>query len=286
MEDTAMTLPMTTSQGRSRAPFDEKLNASIRKVLRGRGVPDREIDDKCQTVFLIVAKSSRVPAEEPRRTKYIHGIARNVARRYHEGRGEPRDAAPFDEDVAPPADEVAPYESFDLAHRLHAAAVAHDPQGAEWLVRAKVYGENETVIASGAGVPVDRVRQRIRRLMIRMRANSEAITVLASLLLVATFIGYWSLRKKPVVDVRPDEAMSATPPHEPAPQESPSREEPALELRQAALAACVRSEWVDCIMKLDRAKEMDPAGDTAPEVQAARSAARRELIRMRNRPEK
>jgi hypothetical protein len=47
----------------------------------------------------------------------------------------------------------------------------------------------------------------------------------------------------------------------------------AAKLRDEAYAACDRAAWAPCEAKLDEAKRLDPAGDTAPEVRAARRAA-------------
>jgi hypothetical protein len=51
---------------------------------------------------------------------------------------------------------------------------------------------------------------------------------------------------------------------------TPAALEQARLLRVQAVADCADQFWSDCEEKLDRASKLDPAGDTAPEVQALR----------------
>jgi hypothetical protein len=53
---------------------------------------------------------------------------------------------------------------------------------------------------------------------------------------------------------------------------SPSRET-AADLRKRAFDACSREQWTECLAGLDEAKGLDPSGDDAPAVQAARRRA-------------
>jgi hypothetical protein len=51
----------------------------------------------------------------------------------------------------------------------------------------------------------------------------------------------------------------------------------AKTLRHQGLDACTAQKWQQCLEKLDLAREDDPQGDNAPEVQAARRAAEEAL---------
>jgi hypothetical protein len=53
---------------------------------------------------------------------------------------------------------------------------------------------------------------------------------------------------------------------------SPVQLAQARQLRVEALGDCADHFWPECTDKLDRAKALDPAGDTAPDVQTARAA--------------
>jgi hypothetical protein len=57
----------------------------------------------------------------------------------------------------------------------------------------------------------------------------------------------------------------------------PSRREQALSLRQAASWACAASLWDDCVDKLDKARDLDPAGDGDPNVEDLRDEADKAL---------
>jgi DNA-directed RNA polymerase specialized sigma24 family protein len=52
----------------------------------------------------------------------------------------------------------------------------------------------------------------------------------------------------------------------------------ARDLRETAFAECRATRWAECLRRLDAAKALDPAGDTAPEVKAAREQAAKEQL--------
>ncbi|MGH7297111.1 MAG: hypothetical protein ACRELB_19390, partial [Polyangiaceae bacterium] len=60
------------------------------------------------------------------------------------------------------------------------------------------------------------------------------------------------------------------PPTRSAP-EPPPPVSPAVALRHDALEACAKKDWETCVVRLDRAKDLDPAGEDLPEVKAARA---------------
>jgi hypothetical protein len=55
----------------------------------------------------------------------------------------------------------------------------------------------------------------------------------------------------------------------------PTPAEQALALRTDAFAACAKSEWDWCQAQLDAASQLDPAGESAPEVVEARKAIKK-----------
>jgi hypothetical protein len=71
----------------------------------------------------------------------------------------------------------------------------------------------------------------------------------------------------------------------PVPSSAPTEVPPsqrliaASELRKRAFAECAASHWDECLVRFDDARRLDPAGDSAPEVQAARDEAERQLQR-------
>jgi DNA-directed RNA polymerase specialized sigma24 family protein len=244
------------------------LRASISRILRARGVPEQELEDRCQAVFLEAHAAKRVPPTEPARTRYIHGIARHVARKHRAALAGRSRELPYDEEESAVGVAAAPHDDIDLARRLHADAAARDPQGAEWLVRAKVHGEPETGIARQDGVPVDRVRKRISRLTATLRASSASLGVVASLFLVATFVSRWLVIARGPVDVSPPPVGY----HGPSGQPVGTREA-AERLRREGLEACRAGRWALCVFELDEARKLEPVGVETPEVQRARRAA-------------
>jgi hypothetical protein len=80
-------------------------------------------------------------------------------------------------------------------------------------------------------------------------------------------------------------APPTVPPVPPVPSSAPTEAPPspqliaASELRKRAFAECAASRWDACLARFDDARRLDPAGDSAPEVQAARDEAKRQLQR-------
>jgi hypothetical protein len=52
----------------------------------------------------------------------------------------------------------------------------------------------------------------------------------------------------------------------------------AKETRERAYAYCDNQEWTMCVLTLDQARQLDPAGDYTPEVRAARDRAYQGLM--------
>jgi DNA-directed RNA polymerase specialized sigma24 family protein len=250
-------------------PFDGKLHDSIRRILRARRIPDSELDDACQVVLLRAHKSERVPPQDPERTRYIHGIARNVAREYKAVERERPEIVPFDDDDHALAVEPAGHETADLVRKLHDQAAAHDAKGTEWMVRAKAYGEKEVDIARQEGVPPARVRKRIGRLLGKMRERSHALAAIGVLVVIAVAALRWATRDTQEAAPAPN-APHALPSAGASPDRAPDR---ARMLRERALEECDAGRGAECLRLLDQARAVDPAGDDDARVRAARSAA-------------
>jgi hypothetical protein len=82
---------------------------------------------------------------------------------------------------------------------------------------------------------------------------------------------YWLRDRREVATSEPNIAPVPTVPQLPP---VPMPEERAAELRRNALHECDLGNLSDCLKGLDEAKELDPAGDTAPAVQKARQRIR------------
>jgi DNA-directed RNA polymerase specialized sigma24 family protein len=256
-----MSTGMTTPP---RALTDPALHRAIRGILRLNAVPDTDVEDLLQDTLLEAKKGeNRLPSQEPDRTHYVCGIARHLASRWRASESA-RKAREESASWLPPP-KPAPYEERELAVKLHAFAVAKDPLGTDWLVRAKVLGEQETAIAEDAGVAPERVRKRVSRILALLHEHAQAITAAVLLLIVAG----WALLR--VLPPGSDGVASPRP---------PSRVEPAapdpLALRQRAQGECEARAWQACADDLDAANALDPAGETR-ELRDLRILAKRHL---------
>jgi hypothetical protein len=115
---------------------------------------------------------------------------------------------------------------------------------------------------------------RLLRMRADLRRRANELMAVASIALLALAI----FRS---VGLHPD--RTATPDIRPVPTyvETPTKEQTAAELRSRAFASCDAHEWRECLDRLDAAARLDPVGDDAPEVRAARKDAERNLSRMR-----
>jgi DNA-directed RNA polymerase specialized sigma24 family protein len=225
-----------------------------------RHVPERDVEDIVQAT-LTEALSPAAPKDEDALQRWLIGVARHkVADRHRRGRREsfelPEvavDAAPHSEaDLARWAEQVLPEGGDDPRQTLG------------WMMR-EGEGEKLEAIAESEQVPAPRVRKRVSRLRSHLRAQwKKELALLAALGVVAVLV--WIARHAPKEDVA----------HEvrPVPSEvAPSPADRARPIRDQALAACDRAEWIACVEGLDRARALDPAGDADERVQKARAAA-------------
>jgi DNA-directed RNA polymerase specialized sigma24 family protein len=246
--------------------YTRKLRNSVRKVLRANGVPSRDLEDLFQDVMREAVKSgNNLPSREPERTQYMHGIARNRAKRYVRDKLQQPPMVPLDAVASTPADDGPSYETVDLAQKLVAEGKRRDPQGTDWLLRDKVYDEPATEIAAQDGVPVDRVRKRIERLTRYLRDYASTI----AMVFLVVCAGFALHGRGETSQTGGQTGGHATQPEETVPDAT----EQARALRSSALRECAAQAWDDCLRDLDAAGDLDPEGDKAPEVQSARELA-------------
>ena len=261
-----MSLAMKTEPGKT-PPFTDRQTAAIRTIARRRGIREDERKDFVHAVWVAVHESgARVPTGEPDRSRYIHGIAANLAAEWMQERAKDvlYNAVPFER--LPPgtsAREQPTREESVLARQAAAAARARDPQGAAWMIRAVLDDEPATEIAAEEGVPVDRVRKRIHRLLAYLRTNLSMLSLL--LMTLMSTIAALLPGRRPALPAVPEIAESAAP-------EGPSPARRAGALRAQAFGACDALRWSECGALLDEAAALDPEGEGAPRVREARAA--------------
>jgi RNA polymerase sigma factor (sigma-70 family) len=161
--------------------------------------------------------------------------------------------------------------------RKRLAEHAADPGAAasvRWLsmhLRGVPYDE----IGEQEGVGVPAVRQAVSRL--KRRLHAAWITAAAAILL---FFGARALleRRQNVELAHPAPPPSEAPSALPAPSASvrwPTPEEVARDLRRDGVRECGEQKWAECWRDLDRAYQVDPAGEDSGTSELRRKAAGR-----------
>jgi DNA-directed RNA polymerase specialized sigma24 family protein len=258
-----MAMPqLVTAPSRATLLADTELRSALVRFVRSR-LPAAEVEDVVQSTLTDALAATTAPTEPEELRRWVHGIARNKVADYHRkaGREVPRDPPPGAE---PHADD-APHS----ARELLTWAERELPDGAEaqstleWMLR-EGDGEKLEHIAEEANLPAPRVRQRVSRLRRHLRARWAAAVAAALALALVGYAIYRMGQPKPE-----DIAREVVP--------TPSPEDRAAELRHEGLRLCKDEKWQHCLDALDRAKAIDPVGDTAEKIQEARRAAARGL---------
>lgn len=167
------------------------------------------------------------------------------------------------------AERVAGMSDAELDANL--ASRGHDPQAvrARGAALAARLMQDQGKPFGSVMAPVTPVAQRPPEARRRRRPVPLWLAAAAVVAAGAGALAYVELRTPPA----PPPVPTLPPPPSPAPTQDPLLVS-AADLRASAFAACKDLRWADCVADLDRAKELDPAGDGAPEVVAARRRAR------------
>jgi len=237
---------------------DRELHRLVERFVRRR-VPDSEVADLVQTVLCAAVGAARIPAGHEDLRRWLIGIARHkiADHRRAAGRERPTESPQI-------AVEPAPFEARDLVSwaEREASAAFQAEQTLAWMA---LEGEGETLatIASEEQLPPPRVRKRVSRLRRTLRRRWLAELGLVAGVGLAALLAWQLWTPNKVSTARP--AMPTIMP-------DPGVEH-AQALREAALRACEHQDWSACLQGLDRAKDLDPAGDRSAAVGAARRRA-------------
>jgi hypothetical protein len=127
-------------------------------------------------------------------------------------------------------------------------------------------GDKLEHIAEEEKLPAATVRQRVSRMRRWMKDRwLKELAAVAAFSILAFVVWKYVLDK-------PKEIAKPVPTTEPT-GEPPTIQDQAKEIRRLALQDCERGEAQKCLDGLDRAKNLDPDGDKAPEIGAARKKA-------------
>ena len=242
---------------------DPALRRSLEDFVRRR-VPSSDVDDVVQTVLCDALAAAGRPAEPTELRRWLLGIARHkVVDLHRRAHREPPAELP-EVEVGPP-----PLEERGLARWAEQqAGSTHDAQKTlAWMAR-EGEGEKLEAIAAEEQLPPARVRQRVSRMRRWMKERWTAELAAVAMLALLAVGAWWLLRtrEEPPVTKNPDAPPAIAP-------EPPSPLDRARSLRADALQACERNEWRPCLDGLDQARALDPEGEQAPAVGAARARA-------------
>jgi DNA-directed RNA polymerase specialized sigma24 family protein len=246
---------------------DPALRRSLSDFVRRR-VPAAEVDDVVQTVLVDALAAPNRPTDAAELRRWVLGIARHKVVDFHRrATREPPTELP-DIEVSP-----EPIEARALARWAEEqAGSARDAQKTlAWMAR-EGEGEKLEAIAADEQVPAARVRQRVSRMRRWMKERWSAELAAVAMLALLAIAAWWILRRDeaPTTDKGPYGPPTIVP-------EPPSPLERARALRAEAMDACGREAWRLCLDGLDRARGLDPEGDRAPAIGAARAKAEEAL---------
>jgi DNA-directed RNA polymerase specialized sigma24 family protein len=260
----ALPAPLMTQAPRDRRAVlaDPALRRSLTEMVRRR-LPESDVEDVVQATLIEALASQSAPTadEGDALKRWVFGIARHKVADFHR---KSRRESPTSE---PPegATDGEPHSARDMLRWAEEELPPGDgsKETLNWLLR-EGEGEKLEAIAASEKLPAPRVRQRVVRLRkhFRERWAAELAAIVAATIAIGVWI--WLSKKKPVeTPIARDVPSSVVNPQELSPEET----------RKLALDLCARHYWKACVDDLDRAAQLDPAGDQAPEVVAARKAA-------------
>ena len=251
-----------TDSGNSALLSDPALRAALMRVVRAK-VPGSDAEDVVQATLTEALAAKHPPSDHEEWRRWLYGIARHkIADHFRAAaRERPSESAMNGEVQA----ETVPHDARDLLQWAERELPAGDQteDTLKWMLR-EGDGEKLEHIASEGNLDAANVRQRVSRLRryFRERWAAQLAAVAAILLLVGAALWAWKHR------VKHDDIVRLPPSAEPSPTER------GRLVRRIALERCDARDWKPCLDGLDEAARLDPAGDLADDVRAARLAAK------------
>jgi len=244
---------------------DSSRRHTLAQCIRAK-IPPSDVEDIVQSTLADALAAPQPPGEVEAFDRWLFGIARHkIADYYRRGRRhEALDDAVLTYDDA---GGKSPESARDLLRWVN-DELPQEPETSrtlEWMMR-EASGDNLETIANENQISAPAVRQRVSRLrrFLRERWAIQAAAALGLLAVLAGLYTYQQSKTKPTIT--PDLVKA-----------EPSPVEQAQYLRQTALSACQAGRFQQCVTDLDRARAIDPVGDTGNDVRQARAAAAQAL---------
>ncbi|HEY3256180.1 MAG TPA: sigma-70 family RNA polymerase sigma factor [Polyangiaceae bacterium] len=248
---------------RGRRLADPRLRREVEAVVKRRVRAD-DADDIVQAALADVLSAARVPEDAEEFRRFVFAVTRNKV--FDHFRRRMREVP--EEAGHEPAASEEPLSARDILR--WAEGKLPDPEAEHtlhWMLR-EGDGEKLEQIARDANLPAPRVRKRVSRLRRFLRERWAAELMLGALgLALLTPLAVYYYRQwfpPPGVVEQPPQLR---------PEQTLSPEARGRELRRLALEHCPQQAAQECLAGLDRARTLDPAGDSAAEVVNARRAA-------------
>ncbi len=266
---------------------DPAMHGAIRKVLRARGVPHEDVEDLLGEVIAEAMTNERLPlADREQDRLYLGQCARHKAIDHARARKR-RSARLVTPDDDMPAPEPLTMEQRLFASRLFDFSKAHFPRTHVWLSRFAVDGESQASIAQDAHVAESRVSAEISD--IRRTLRKLAVVTVAAVIVLLIGMRLLRLPGGHRIGGGEEIAHSSKPPAPSVPSVAPrpSAENPdmtlAAALRERARREIDRGDWDLASGDLQKAYELDSAGET-PEMKSLRLEAHDRINELEAKP--
>ena len=220
-------------------------------------IPHHDVADVVQSTLADALAAAAPPSDESSLNRWLTGIARHKVADYYRGhRRHEQVDGDLDRHDAPSDGQTE--STRDLLRWVDGelASDCNAPRTLEWMMR-EADGDCLESIAAENNLSAPAVRQRVSRLR-RYLKERWALQLAAAIALVVV-VGVCAYKQHlPAIEPEPTARVESV-------------ELIAQKLRQSALADCRSEKWVTCREQLDRAKALDPAGDSASAIVEARA---------------
>jgi DNA-directed RNA polymerase specialized sigma24 family protein len=275
--------------------FHEHVTTGMEGALALRSVPRHDWDDFMQEARKLAWSCSDHPTDVPGWKalcqKIIGDLAANKFKQndrralYNVGpTGQPDEYVDerTDADRRDPVDQRVLLGLFDTM-----VDEGEVPARSRQIVEMVAEGVPQDEIADVLGLSHQTVRNDYTTIKKKYRERLRAFLEMGTLhkvlggtgtLVLLLAIGWWLWqRPEPQANIRPDVVPPT--PSATVPQRRTPEQERADVQRAEGLHDCRDGEWEMCLQHLDEAKQLDPAGDTTPEVQTVRQMAHDEWLK-------